>query len=100
MDTPRQAVRTRRLEVGTIAVFAMAARRAIRIRFGALRGGGVIRDCVDSGREEVAIVERARRRSDARLEERAVAEARVEVDVEALIHVGFVPEVGREADQA
>ena len=42
---------------------------------------------------------RARRRADAGLQERAVAEAAFDVDVEALIEVGFAAEVVGEPNQ-
>ena len=59
-----------------------------------------VHDGVEARREQVAVVERARRGADAGLEERAVAEPRFEVDVEALIQVGLAAEVVREANQA
>ena len=59
-----------------------------------------VADGVEAGREQVAVVERARRRGDARLEERAVAEPRIEVEVEALIHVRLAAEVVGETNQA
>ena len=58
------------------------------------------RDRVEAGVEQVAVVERATVRADAAAQERAVREPRVEVDVEALIHVRLAAEVGREANQA
>ena len=60
---------------------------------------GVVGNGIDARRQQVAVVERARGRGKAALEERAVAEASFEVDVEALIQVGLAAEVIGEANQ-